>query len=292
MCNLHKIIALLVLSAVCTNIFGRDYTSLTKEQFNNLSEEEKKSIPLDLFFGFIDPLKNKDTHITMTEILLEQLHYYHQLPTGKVNKSLEKAIRDFQRDINEKQTGILTAGQFEILTKRAEKIHPIDIGLPGKYVWPSSVVVSAAGTYQFQNQDMAWPLQTTQIQCIRSTMQCNEVTATVGATVDNPGHGLLSLYSSTLTITKWTDEELVAEDDTPLCVAYTLTINLIKKDVRKYKREKGAKGCEDHKLEGGAQLLELVDGFNLGMEINRRWNQDALKMYSKEYQDAINRLSF
>jgi len=67
-------------------------------------------------------------------------------------------------------------------------------------------------------------------------MECEETT---GEIADG---GQLSLFQDNFKITRWTTDELVAENDSPLCVSYTLTINFRKEQAHLFRRGKVRKG--------------------------------------------------
>ena len=72
----------------------------------------------------------------------------------------------------------------------------------------------------------------------------------------------------TLRVTKWTPVEVVAEDDSPRCFAYTLTINVKRKAALMFRRPKGGAYCKRFKSK--AQILELVDGFKVAFPYDRK----------------------
>lgn len=85
--------------------------------------------------------------------------------------------------------------------------------------------VSVEGTWVIEGQRQAFPLQATEIRCERAMGRCSSATAQV--MLGDQMHVDLGFYD----IVSWEKSRIVFVDDSPLCVRYVYTIDLISKSV-------------------------------------------------------------
>jgi len=281
-------------------VSAKDYRKLTMEQMNKLSKEEQKLVPIDVFFDLLGKedlskgRKNSNTKPVRTALLefgLRRLGYYNSAPTGQDSDELSGAIKNFQKIIKSKPTGTLLMGELETLFNAMNMLEPPQISLPNKMIISIQEhgIISAEGTWKFQNGDQAFPLQTSKITCVKQTRNCQIVTANVSILNNSDDNGHLNIDVTDWAITRWTDTEVVAENDNPVCVSYTMTINFQKKEAFQFRRGKGGEQCKDFAEK--PQILVLVDGFNVSWDYYKQRRIEGRKFMNPEYSNALKQSS-
>jgi hypothetical protein len=255
------------------------------EEFENLPEEVQKAYPAFDAFKLFDSLP-AEAMVMMTEIALLELKYYLEVPTAKENDKLKAAIRDFQKDIGENPTGILTMGQWETLTDRHsdltyDMVRPMSV-TPSVSI--SGEVADAEGTWSFEGN--AVPIQMSKIQCFYSTGHCFEAMASANyEPVEIFGDSTPQLEAQLVlwTIDKWTPTEVQASYSAS-CASYTLTIDIDMDSAIQVRRGKGCPGIADE-----PQILKLVSGFDAWREYRDKLNEEKGELTSQKFRDQAMR---
>lgn len=130
-------------------------------------------------------------------------------------------------------------------------------------LWNKFGYVIAKGTWIIEGGDMANPLSTSEIECIKSEKICRDATAIVSnfGILEAP---ILNVDKTSFQILKWDDSQIIYTDTQPSCTYYLYTINRITKEVsgvRKTKANTDPKACES--IEKKDLNLRLVDGFKV-----------------------------
>jgi hypothetical protein len=114
-------------------------------------------------------------------------------------------------------------------------------------------------------------------------------TARLSLPGDTSSDGSAYLYLDTddFSVTKWTENEVVAENDSSLCVAYTLSINSQKNEASMFRRAKG-KGCDG--ISEAPQIMKLVDGFKHIFDFWSDRNRKINEVRSSRFQRHIKAL--
>jgi hypothetical protein len=281
-----------------TQAFSVDVLNMPDKEFKGLSEEQLAKLPaIDVFTkALIKDSKKSAYQTAISEIRnalifsieesLYQLKYYVAIPHGEESPILTKAIIDFQKNIGATPTGVLSWNEFKTLGEKVNFIYPKEVRLPSStiYVDEGSSYVHAEGTWVFENDSQADPIQTSNIFCSKGTMVCEETVAVVGEE-----SRLLNLVTEKYQITKWTTDEIVAENDRPFCVSYTVTINLRKKEVHSFRRSKGKAEKHCTGLAERPQVLRLEDGFNVSQKYYADKENKAISAYNPEYSKYLKR---
>jgi hypothetical protein len=261
---------------------------MSEKELNALPEEEAKLLPfLDLWEvsseksakGANAGERRANARAYATWMLgwaLHPLGYLRSTPSSSETPELVSAVKSFQARIGAKPTGTLLFGEFESLMKALDLMYPKKIYLPDASVLGAGDYVRARGTWVFEGDEQATPLSTSDIRCIKDEGVCEHVQAALleGAHLD--------LYREEFSITKWTADEVVAENDAPTCVAYTLTINLRKKEAHEFRRPRGGKECEQFEV-SGPRILRLVDGGPVGRDYYSKRETAARKYMDPEF---------
>jgi hypothetical protein len=131
----------------------------------------------------------------------------------------------------------------------------------------------AQGTWVIEGQKQAFPLQATEIRCERPLGRCSSATAQV--MLGDQMHADLGLYE----IVTWEKSRIVYVDDSPLCVRYVYTIDLVSKSVNGVRTKRpqaspsaGTCGSYDEELR-----LSLKGGF----EVTNALQHDAMPWFGE-----------
>jgi hypothetical protein len=122
----------------------------------------------------------------------------------------------------------------------------------------------ASGTWVLENDEQAFPLQTTQIRCERETKRCTAGTAMV--MLGDQMNVDVSFYD----IIAWEKSRVVFTDDSPQCVSYVYTIDLVTKvanGVRSKKKDVTTAECATYDKE---LKLNLQDGFHVAYALQQK----------------------
>ena len=95
----------------------------------------------------------------------------------------------------------------------------VPVDLPPMSVNGGADYAFASGTWTIEGDKLAFPFQTTRIECRRDAGTCDSATAEIGM------GSQLYLNTQTFRITSWTDDSIVFVDEAPSCVNYIHTIN-------------------------------------------------------------------
>lgn len=261
--------------------------ALTEKELNNMPKEKVKVLPA------IDVMKSEGAsenfYYFMLEMLLLDLRYYYEEPKGYLSDNLKEAIKLFQSDIDHEPNGILTAEQFEILKNRHDMVSGIEVYPSPVSVYISKVgnYLSAEGTWVFENDVQADPLQTSKIKCSLYYQRCYMATAriTSGFQQTYDDNCSLKVDIEEFNITKWSEYEILAENDNAACVTYTLSINPNKNEAFMFRRRKGVSNCNG--ITEKPQILKLVGGFEIGREFWQKQHSEANKIRSSKYRELL-----
>lgn len=265
-----------------------DCLKISDEEFQALPEEQLYKFPVIDCAAKILPKGKKDPFfrrvlIFSIEGALYDLKYYLAIPRGEENVTLTTAIKQFQKDIGAVPTGILLMGESKALNEKQNLISYLSARVkPGgnTHIFFLGDFGTVEGTWAFEDEFGKEPIQTSKMICRKESMECLDITASI----DDERN--LWLMTGGYHITKWTDDEVVAENDIPKCVAYTLTINLQKKEAYLFRRGKGnTEKCRSIGVK--AQILRLEPGWEVERRYYRSRFQQALSAYNPEYSKYL-----
>lgn len=263
---------------------------ITNDELNNMPKEKARQIPVTETLSAME-IKEPDFFFVLENCLID-LRYFYREPTGRPSPQLTDAIKAFQTDIGHKPTGSLLMGEFEELARRHTTLVVVPIYTGGFHVFSLGDLVSAEGTWVFQDGSGVDPIQTSKIHCRKDTRLCSMVTARIsvpdGGNVFGTDSGSLFLDTEDWAITKWSDYEVQAESDSAKCVSYTLTINIQKKEAHMFRRGKWASYCKG--IAETPQILTLVDGFKVAYDFWQARNAKTAKLRSSTFRKFDERI--
>jgi hypothetical protein len=219
-----------------------DIDRLSKEDFDKLTPEQRKPFPA------LEVMQKFDSQFAAAErafvpLLLRDLGYgFREAFTG-TDEQLQRWVTQFQHDIGEPETGVLTFGQMDILGHRADAVgtQNVRISLPvgaqdGPIVTVNDDFASAEGTWVIEGDQIAWPLNIATYQCSRKSGYCTES----DVYIDNQSAPFYSVFTEqdTVPITSWKDQKVVLTTEAT-CRNITVTINARAKEVYEIARNNG-----------------------------------------------------
>ena len=121
-------------------------------------------------------------------------------------------------------------------------------------------VVHASGTWKGVNQKIAYPLNISEIECVKNTMECTEVRAYIAET--NKSRGALCVSQVKWDIDKWSESTLTINEESR-CSLTRIIIDLENQSVTQIRQphEKKPLGCPS--IKEGIFIVELVDGMKV-----------------------------
>lgn len=232
-------------------------------------------LPATTYFSQISNNRPEALVIGETQFMLYKLGFYPSLPNGANTALYQTAVKKFQKSIEAEQTGVITVNQWYKL-QAAYNNSPGNI--PMKEIHPVSYQfgmsengnrIFAKGTWQFTGNDvkMMAPIQTSDIRCDKANNVCAEARALL---VNFTDEDLLDSELIIWQVTKWDDNEIIAENDTAECVAYTLYVNLKTEVISQTRRGKNCYGTAAQPM-----TIKLVDG----SEVAKEFYQDSATRY-------------
>lgn len=284
---------ILAILLLVSSVYAKGIEQMTDEEVATLPKEVIDNLPAIDFLIRQDSAWAKEKKqkpdsrrpIFEIEFMLSELKYYSSVPSGTVNGNLTEAVKKYQRKIGADPAGVLLVKQYNQLLLDYRKIKPPAVlPLGRKMVYGTSDFVVAKGTWVFRGDQQAHPIQLSRIECIRTVGVCTHNQAVV----QYAGLGdYLDLMDETFKITKWSVDEIVAENSTPKCVSYTLTIAIRTQDVHQFRR---SKGTTDESCKGIAEkplILDLVDPHNVGGPFYKRLEKERLGVLNPEYAEHL-----
>ena len=218
----------------------------------------------------------------VTQMLLGRLGYDVGPFDGQIGQRTQAAVGLYQKnrglpvtlDPLSFETNKQISADFAALEQHAVDLPALLISTAA---WDDGYVF-AEGTWAVKGEDLAWPEQTSKINCFRNLGICIEATATIESSALGTGERHLVLDLHTYQVERWNAVELVTKPrhQSP-CV----------QDVRRFRRlQKSVTGVRgpvtrDSGCEGRAKLdLVLMEGLELSRKLKKRrgetWRSLAL----------------
>ena len=223
-------------------------------------------------------LRQQRTLTVAGSMMLGQLGYLMGPFSDEPNPALTEAVREF-----EKARGLLPTGEItssDTFKRLGEDVKALTESLP---VLPPKAVhvaawdqgwVLAQGTWTVLGGEVAFPHQTTEISCDRSTMTCREATASVASS------GGLTLMTSLYDIDHWDAQEIATKPSPGGCARYVMRINRLTKTVGGHRTKVSREGLCDS-LGDQDVHSELADGLEVWKRLSEaksRRTRDLMRL--------------
>ena len=268
-----------------------DISKMSKKELNNLPKDVLDQIPLkELLKVYKDGASLSEAAVSL---MLGRLAYFEPLS----EKATREAIKKFQRDIDQPQTGELTFGQLNELYRRGIRItdNPIYLGTYGDKLDLFRVKdhsVRTQGTWVIEGEKIAHPINHSSIVCYknRSICEVDTVNISVPSLKESDESYHFNLYKEYFDVISWTNAEVVAQGGTE-CRAFILTLNILNNEVFQITRNKTEKGCEfgasKIPLLEKPRITRLIPGFKLSFEFWKKRKKATLKYLNSEVQEKL-----
>jgi peptidoglycan hydrolase-like protein with peptidoglycan-binding domain len=192
------------------------------EEILNIIGERVNELPFHLV---LTKLGVYDESAFIVPVMLQGLYY----------PDSEEGIKQFQQDIGELESGKLTFGQVGEMKRRWTRFHDNEVHALGPdeiLIYASDGWASVKGTWMLEGEEIAYPINQSEITCRRDLATCLSIQANVivpGVDKDNQDY-YLSVNSETYDIISWTTGEIVARL-ADQCRIVLLTLNMHSNEV-------------------------------------------------------------
>ena len=288
-----------IFSGICNSLASSDeklpdISKMSKEEIQKLPPEVYRKLPVKEFFK---QEGSEKLALGIPYILADALGKLNYFPLPS-EKQIREAIKKFQNDIGQPETGELTMGQLEELQLRSTRITDTPVYLPGfgdeLKVYGYSDFVSTEGTWIIEGENIYNPINHSKVNCYKSQGTCE----VMQAFTDIPkvtGKGLLGMIqeSYTLRMTKdtfkvisWSDSEVISKGGAK-CRTTIMTINIKNNEVFQITRNKG-----DNECDGGIvrlpqlekpRISRLIPGYKFSYEFWSNRTKEIRKYRSSDY---------
>jgi hypothetical protein len=213
--------------------------------------------------------------------------------------SYQSAIKQYQRDLGDKATGVLTVSQIYKLEKRSEFQKLSRVFFPEQYSsHMAKDSASVQGTMMIHDERIAYPVNHTKLTCYKASNYCElEQLYLSFPELDSWGTNFQVLEAGTeyFDITSWGENTIDAVPSDPGngCRRTSFNLNFKTKEYYQITRN-GDKECEINgvtfpKLEK-PRIAQIVDGEKIINSEFASLNQMAFEMLSIEFQTKITKL--
>jgi Putative peptidoglycan binding domain len=218
--------------------------------------------------------------VLLAQLVLGQLGY----GTGPYNANLDEKTQAALR-VYEKNRKLPVTGDpmsFETLQQlhadlNAANYRPVSLPSLDVFIdfWDNGYF-SAKGTWVLSNEGMAWPEQTSKIDCYRASKMCVEATSIVRGDVTDRR---LSIDTDSYEIERWDEHEIVTKPLQFGCTRYVRRVNRAQKSVTGIRSMTSTQGdCKG--IDNTEKYMVLSDGFEVywqqELERRKKWRNTLL----------------
>ena len=275
-----------------------DISRMSKEEINKLPKDVYNRLPAKEFLTRASGEKLARGIPYFMFDAMSKLSYF-PLPS---EKQVSEAIKKFQRDIGQPETGELTMGQFEELQLRSTRFTDTPVYLPtfgdDLKVYGYLDSVTTEGTWIIEGEKIFNPINHSKVNCNKSQGTC-EVFQAYADIPKLGGRGLfgqiedsytLQLTKDTFKVMSWTDSEVISQAGSK-CRSTIMTINIKNNEVFQITRNKG-NDCDVGiakfpKLEK-PRISKLIPGYKFSYEFWSNRKKEARKYLSSDYLKLAN----
>ena len=149
---------------------------------------------------------------------------------------------------------------------------------------------SARGTWEIVGEQIADPINTVQIQCVKSTRTCEEYVASIASVGESH---YLHLEPSSYQVLRWSSNEILAENDAETsCRHVLLRLNQSTNEVTQTITSNSQKGCETLGGESlptleSPRVVRMVDGVKAAIPYYEKRRNEAGKGVSSNARRLI-----
>ena len=267
------------------------YKDFTPQELAALSEEERHSSVPMAYSSAAGARLSKGSELLFA-MQLNTLMY-------PAIDNYQLAIKQFQRDLSDKDTGILTVSQIYKLEKRSEFQKLSRVFFPNQYSsYKAKSSASVQGTMMIHDERIAYPVNHTKITCYKNDNYCelNQLYLSF-PNLDSWGANFHVMEAGTeyFDITSWDENTIdaVPSDSGSGCRKTSINLNFKTKEFYQITRN-GDKECEINgtvfpKLEK-PRIAQVIDGEEIINTEFSNLKKMAFEMLSFDFQSKITKL--
>lgn len=243
---------------------------------SKLGENRLKSLPMPSLFNlFVQEIDYEQA----TRLAFFQLQKLAYPPSTE-------GVKQFQADIGAEPTGILTFGQFQTIQIRLARLNetivfPGGSGSLNVRIFKMDDYASVQGTWVLEDDEIAFPINLSKIECRRSGKYCivSQAELNIPKFGEEKDSYHLHLRTTMYDIVDWKKSEIVAESAGE-CLTSTLYINSEANEVFEFVRNNTSEDCGLASLPpiSKPQVARLMPGF----DIAKNW-WDNRKEMAREF---------
>jgi hypothetical protein len=219
-----------------------DFSKMSIEEIEKLPFEVRKKVPIEN----VPDLKEMMPFMNIALVKALSSLMYFDLPK---KDELANAIKKFQADIGQEQTGKITYEQLGILQSRAIRISDNPINVPGIgkniLVHKSEDYLLTEGTWILEGEKHGYPINHSRINCSKSRGTCEVLDMNFiipSLDQDSKSYSLFFMEEE-FKIVSWDKQEVISHKKTD-CRSNIMTINELKNEVLMIVRDTTDEGCE------------------------------------------------
>lgn len=286
----------LILTLLAAVVFADEdamlkYKDYTPQQLADLSEEERHSSVPMAYSSAAGTGLSKGSELLFT-MQLNTLMY-------PAIDNYQLAIKQYQRDLGDKDTGKLTVSQIYKLEKRSEFQKLSRVFFPNQFSsYKAKNSASIQGTMMIHDERIAYPVNHTKLTCYKADKYCELDQLYLSfPEMDSWGANFHVMEADTeyFNITSWDENTIdaVPSDSGSGCRKTSFNLNFKTKEFYQITRN-GDKACEINgvtfpKLEK-PRIAQIVDGEDIFNKEFSNLKKLAFEMLSVDFQNKITKL--
>lgn len=293
--NSHTILLFFIVAALTTSVRADDtamtkYRNLTPQQVKDMPEKTRQEkLPVTYIFATQRGLA-VDSELLfgmqLNQLMYSGIHDY------------KSAILDFQKDLGDPPTGVLTVWQIHQLEYRSALQKLTRVIFPDSFSsWKRDKYASVEGTVTILDDKIAWPVNHRKINCYKSGNSC-EVRQIVLNMPDaksfSQSYHVMEDNPETYNITRWSDDVIDAEypSEPDSCRTTSLSLNFKNKEFFFITKNAGGKckflGTPIEKLPK-PRISQVVDGKKIIEEEFGKIAKTAYELLSSDFRKRVDK---
>ena len=214
--------------------------------------------------------------------------------------NFEEAVKAFQEDLGNEQTGVLTVWQIHILEQRAGMQKLGQLNFPNQwYSWKSDDLALVQGTVIILDDRISWPINHVKISCYKRSSSCRWDQINISIPDEDSwlqNYHVIGSDPDFYNIIRWTENEIEAipSSSTPTaCRTTSLSLNFKTEEFYQITRNAGG-NCEvlgvTFEPLDKPRISQVVDGEQIINEEFAKVEQAAFEVLASDFRKQVNNL--
>lgn len=269
----------------------KKFRNFTPEQIKEIPRiKRQKSVPIMYIWAAqegLSPDANMVFGAKLNNLMYQGIHNY------------EAAVKEFQHDLGEKETGILTVGQIRDLGYRSDKQKLGRVLFPSQY--SSSIYDNYShieGTMIIHDDKIAWPINHVKINCYKKEKRCELNQINLSIPDENSWTQQYSIVEDStqfFKIVRWDANiiDAIPDDNSKGCRTTSLNLNFKTKEYYYITRNSDGNcqylGVNIPKLDK-PRISQIIDGEEILYSEFKKIEQAAFSFYASKYKEKVRQL--